>query len=91
MGKVIWHEAEPDDPMFKEGYRSYSPHWAQPFHKAAEGPPLPTPCPCGSRHARLDIGDDNNNFMFYACEECFERVLAEYNAGRKDPNERKGM
>jgi hypothetical protein len=84
MAKVRWFTPGPDDPMFKEGCRSYSPHWARPFHKAAEGPPLPVPCPCGSGHARFDVGDDNNDFMFYACEECYERVLAEYNAGKRD-------
>jgi hypothetical protein len=28
---VIWHEPDPNDPIYKEGYRSYSPHWARPF------------------------------------------------------------
>jgi hypothetical protein len=40
MGKVIWKKAGPDDPMFKEGYRSYSPHWAMPF-TATKSPPPP--------------------------------------------------
>ena len=31
MGKVIWHEAGPDDPIYKEGWRRYSPHWAKNF------------------------------------------------------------
>ncbi len=31
MGKVTWRDAEPDDPMFKEGPQSYSPHWARTF------------------------------------------------------------
>jgi hypothetical protein len=82
MVKVTWIKPDRNDPMYKEGYRTYSPHRARPFHKPAEGPPLPVPCSCGSGHARIDIGDDNNNFMFYPCEECYERVLAEYNAGK---------
>ena len=36
MAKVRWIEAEPDDPMFKEGYRSYSPHWARLFLKSPQ-------------------------------------------------------
>jgi hypothetical protein len=35
MGKVRWSKAGRDDPMFKEGWRSYSPHWAMPFQKPA--------------------------------------------------------
>jgi hypothetical protein len=27
--KVTWTIAGPDDPMYKEGYQSYSPHWAR--------------------------------------------------------------
>ena len=30
MAKVRWITPGPDDPMYKEGYRSYSPHWARP-------------------------------------------------------------
>jgi hypothetical protein len=33
---VIWHDAGPDDLMYKEGYRSYSPHWARPFKRLSE-------------------------------------------------------
>jgi hypothetical protein len=36
---VIWHDAGPDDPMYKEGYRSYSPHWARPYHGSKSNSP----------------------------------------------------
>ena len=41
MAKVRWVTPGPDDPMFKEGYRSYSPHWARPF-TATKSPPKST-------------------------------------------------
>ena len=44
MGKVIWHEAGPDDPIYKEGWRRYSPHWAQEFR------PSKTHSPSEHRH-----------------------------------------
>jgi hypothetical protein len=39
MGKVIWKDAEPDDPMFGEGPQSYSPHWARTFLEARKATP----------------------------------------------------
>jgi hypothetical protein len=29
MGKITWHLPDPSDPMYKEGYRSYSPYWVR--------------------------------------------------------------
>lgn len=26
---VIWKDSDPSDPMYSEGYRSYSPHWSR--------------------------------------------------------------
>ena len=41
-GLVIWRDAGPDGPMYKEGYRSYSPHWARPFSPTeTKSPPPP--------------------------------------------------
>jgi hypothetical protein len=84
MGKAKWVIPGPDDPMFREGWRRFYPHWAyeKPAETPPKGPPLPTLCPFGSGDVRNEIGDDNNNFMFYACPKCYERVLAEYNAGK---------
>jgi hypothetical protein len=42
MGKVIWRDAGPNDPMYKEGYRSYSPHWAREFHGSKKTSPKST-------------------------------------------------
>jgi hypothetical protein len=42
MGKVIWHEAGQDDPMYKEGWRRYSPHWAQEFRPSKTHSPSDT-------------------------------------------------
>jgi hypothetical protein len=42
MVKIISRRAGPDSPMYKEGYQSYSPHWAQPF-TATKTPPPPKP------------------------------------------------
>jgi hypothetical protein len=33
MAKIIWRDSDPSDPMYSEGPRSYSPHWAQEFRR----------------------------------------------------------
>jgi hypothetical protein len=50
-GLPIWYEAGPDDPMYKEGYRSYSPHWAQPF-TSTKPPPSKSTKPRNARKSR---------------------------------------
>jgi hypothetical protein len=46
MGKIIsdtW--AGPDDPIFKEPLRSYSPHWARAYLKSKKNSPASTDGP----------------------------------------------
>ena len=31
MVKVTWRLYEPSDPIYKEGYQRYSPHWGRAF------------------------------------------------------------
>ena len=38
MAKITWRDAEPDDPMYTEGVRSYSPHWARTFLTTTKPP-----------------------------------------------------
>jgi hypothetical protein len=47
MAKVTWIKPDRNDPMYKEGYRSYSPHWARPFNRPSSN--FRTP-PQGSRN-----------------------------------------
>jgi hypothetical protein len=42
MVKVIWRDSEPSDPMYSEGYQSYSPHWARAFRKSRKPSPSAT-------------------------------------------------
>ena len=52
MVKVIWHDSKPSDPMYSEGYQSYSPHWAREFRRSKPPSPSATAghptAPCGS-------------------------------------------
>jgi hypothetical protein len=45
MVKIISRRAGPDDPMYKEGYRSYSPHWAREFRPSKKTSPSGTAGP----------------------------------------------
>ena len=39
---AIFRDAKPDDPMYREGPQSYSPHWARKFRpRNNEAPKLP--------------------------------------------------
>jgi hypothetical protein len=42
MVKVIWHDSKPSDPMYSEGYQSYSPHWGRPFLRSRKSSPSAT-------------------------------------------------
>jgi hypothetical protein len=55
MGKIIsdtW--ASKDDPIYKEGLRSYSPHWARALLKSKKTAPPPTD---GSDAEQKDAGE----------------------------------
>jgi len=39
MARITWKDSDPSDPMYSEGPRSYSPHWAQEFRR----PRTPSP------------------------------------------------
>jgi hypothetical protein len=36
---AIFRDAEPDDPMYREGPQSYAPHWTRPFLPSKPAPP----------------------------------------------------
>jgi hypothetical protein len=38
MGRVIWTNSTPDDPMYKEGYRRQSQEWVHAFQPKASPP-----------------------------------------------------
>jgi len=43
MAKIIWKDSDPSDPMYSEGPRSYSPHWARGFQKSKTAGPQTAP------------------------------------------------
>jgi hypothetical protein len=58
---AIFRLSTPDDPMYREGPQSYSPHWVRPFRPVAKQPdeqqPDETPR-SDDANARRDPGDD---------------------------------
>ena len=66
MGKVIWGPPPgPDDPIFKEPPRSYSPHWARAYLESRRPPPIARPPP-------PRIGPTPR----LGLENCYERMFA---------------
>jgi hypothetical protein len=58
MAKLIWKWSDASDPMYKEGYRSYSPHWARKFQPSKTPSPESTAGPpsaeAGSGASQID-------------------------------------
>ena len=63
MAKIIWKDSDPSDPMYSEGPRSYSPHWARGFQKSKTKPTPATKPPASDRKAteRDDDGSGTDN------------------------------
>jgi hypothetical protein len=55
---VIWKRSTASSPMYKEGYRSYSPHWARVFRPSKKPSPESTDGPptaeAGSGACQID-------------------------------------
>jgi hypothetical protein len=50
MVKVIWRDSKPSDPMYSEGYQSYSPHWGRAYLKSKRTSPNSTAGPTTAPH-----------------------------------------
>jgi hypothetical protein len=90
MVKIISRRAGPDDPMYKEGYRSYSPHWARSFKRQLTFRPDNTKgyseAELAELNRRYDVQiakystDERAEKSF--CDSIAERVLGDFKAGK---------
>ena len=66
MVKIIWRDAGPDDPMYKEGDRRYSQHWARPFQKSQQDTTNETARPAADHCSPACGGAVEETLAFYA-------------------------